>query len=156
MCSLGGFYLTGPLCVSAVSTHENRCIGIPTHMRVDPQTNAQAPHFKIQLYWSSGISALHAKWLWVSASHPQCETADNKIMATSAAFVVQPDDSILLAQQQRANVSSTMQWFVLHRLQKEQCGRALSWWERGVYFNLHKPIDRNCELTTKYFSIRIF
>lgn len=74
--------------------------------------NAQAPHFKIQLYSSSGISALRANWFWVCARRLQCETADNKIMAMSTAFVVQPDDSMLLAQQQRANVSSTMQRFV--------------------------------------------
>lgn len=81
---------------------------------------SHTPHFKIQLSWDCGISALHAKWLWVSARHPQCETADNKIMAMSGAFVVRPDDSILLARRKRPNVSSTMWWLVSFDPRNEQ------------------------------------
>jgi len=68
-----------------------------------------------QPYMPNGFECLHVI---------QCETADNKIMAMSGAFVVQPDDNVLLAWQQRANVSSAVWWFVSYDLQREQCGRA--------------------------------
>ncbi len=79
-----------------VHTYENtwyaRCICAYTHRwthtHTQTHTCTHTPHFKIQLSRGCGISALHAKWLWVSARHPQCATADNKIMAMSGAFVV--------------------------------------------------------------------
>lgn len=35
-----------------------------------------------------GIRVRHAMWLWVFARHPQCATADSKILVLSATFVV--------------------------------------------------------------------
>lgn len=119
-----------------------RCAGIPMLMCMRSQMSAQAPHFKIQLSHSSGISALHAEWLWVSARHPQCETADNKIMAMSAAFVVQPDDSVLLADQKRAYVAPC-HVIVSHGLRKEkiwQCSSfsaSVEWFFLSIYLQIY-------------------
>ena len=107
-----------------------RCAQLPMYVCIRLQTNThththtRTTTFQNPIKPGCGISALHAKWLWVSARHPQCETADNKIMAMSGAFVVRPDDSILLARRKRPNVSSTVWWLVSFDPRREQCWKA--------------------------------